>query len=66
MTTRDDNTHLLLGAFVLGGLSDEDVEEFRNHLRSCAQCRQELDRVAELPRVLDVVRPSEPGWLTPI
>ncbi len=66
MTTRQDDTHLLLGAFVLGGLSDEDVAEFRNHLRSCAQCRLELDRVAGLPRVLEVVRPSEPGWLTPL
>ncbi|ADU49485.1 zf-HC2 domain-containing protein [Intrasporangium calvum] len=66
MTTRDDDTHALLGAFVLGGLSDEDVTEFRNHLRSCLQCRQELDQVAELPRTLELGRPSEPGWLAPI
>lgn len=34
--------HLLLGAFVLGGLDAEDVRTFATHMAGCARCRAEL------------------------
>ena len=37
-------------AYVLGSLEDDEATRFREHLRSCAQCRAE---VAELQPVVD-------------
>lgn len=37
-----DDTHLLLGAYVLGGLDDTDRRRVEAHLASCAACRAEL------------------------
>lgn len=50
-----DNLHLLLGAYVLGGLSDADHHTFSEHLRGCAACQQELGQVSGLPRLLGLV-----------
>lgn len=41
MTTGSDDLHVLLGAYVLGGLSDDDHRAFSEHLRSCRQCQTE-------------------------
>jgi hypothetical protein len=70
MTIRDLDKHVLLGAFILGGLSEEDAQGFRDHLQSCLDCRQELDRLAGLPRLLELARPTERGrraslWVGP-
>lgn len=54
MTTSGD-VHQLLGAYVLGGLSDEDHRAFTEHLRTCAACQQELGQVSGLPRLLSLV-----------
>ena len=47
--------HLLLGAYLLGGLGPADIATFEQHLESCAECRQELDDLASLPALLDAV-----------
>lgn len=49
-----DELHTLLGAYVLGGLSDSDHRTFTEHLRTCAQCQQELGQVSGLPRLLSL------------
>lgn len=58
MTTAPDDPHVLLGAFVLGGLSDEDHRAFTAHLRGCQQCKEELGQVSGLPRLLDLAGPG--------
>ena len=45
-----DGDHLLTGAYVLDALDTEERAAFTEHLRGCAQCRQE---VAELGSVVD-------------
>lgn len=65
--SQDDghDLHVLLGAFVLGGLSDEDHQAFTEHLRSCATCQQEAGQVSGLPRLLDLVTPDDLPAPTP-
>ncbi len=43
------DTHTLSGAYVLDALAPEEAEEFRQHLRGCPACR---DEVAELRRAV--------------
>ena len=54
-----EEPHILLGAYVLGGLSDEDRQAFSDHLRSCRECQDEYDLVAGIPRLLDLVEPAD-------
>lgn len=58
MTTGSDDLHVLLGAYVLGGLSDDDHRAFSEHLRTCTQCQAELGQVSGLPRLLDLAGPE--------
>ncbi len=53
--TGQADVHQLLGAYVLGGLSDADHRTFAEHLRTCAGCQQELGQVSGLPRLLSLV-----------
>ncbi|EWT03372.1 hypothetical protein N865_19015 [Intrasporangium oryzae NRRL B-24470] len=64
MTTAPDDPHVLLGAFVLGGLSDEDHGAFTEHLRSCQACKDELGQVSGLPRLLDLAGPGGGPYIT--
>jgi hypothetical protein len=50
-----DGLHQHLGAYVLGGLSDDDHRAFTEHLRTCATCQQELGQVSGIPRMLSLV-----------
>ena len=61
MTSPDEgrDLHVLLGAFVLGGLSDEDHRAYTEHLRACVTCQQEAGQVSGLPRLLDLVAPGD-------
>ncbi len=59
MTTGPDDLHVLLGGFVLGGLSEPDHRAFTEHLRGCAQCQQEMGQVSGLPRLLDLAQPAD-------
>ena len=58
MTTGPDDLHALLGAYVLGGLSDDDHRAFSEHLRSCRQCQTDMGQVSGLPRLLDLAGPE--------
>jgi anti-sigma factor RsiW len=58
MNTNAEDPHILLAAYVLGALSDGDNRTFTVHLLSCAQCRTELDELAGLTRLLDLLDPA--------
>ncbi|HET7398204.1 MAG TPA: zf-HC2 domain-containing protein [Intrasporangium sp.] len=63
-TSGPDDLHMLLGCFVLGGLSASDHQAFTEHLRGCSQCQQEMGQVSGLPHLLDLAAPTdlpEPG-----
>jgi hypothetical protein len=57
--TEHEELHVLLGAFVLGGLDPEDHRAFTRHLRSCQECQREAAQLSGLPAMLDLVEPSE-------
>ncbi|MBB2945162.1 hypothetical protein FB565_004895 [Actinoplanes lutulentus] len=44
--------HRLLGGYLLGGLDEADTDRLDEHLRDCADCRAELDRLAPVPEML--------------
>ncbi|WP_345044338.1 zf-HC2 domain-containing protein [Streptomyces sannanensis] len=52
---------MLLGAYVLGGLSETDRRFVDSHLPGCDDCRQELTRSAPVPGLLR----RAPGMLAP-
>jgi hypothetical protein len=58
MTPGPHDVHVLLGAYVLGGLSDDDHRTFTEHLRTCRECQAELGQVSGLPRLLDLAGPD--------
>ena len=64
MTTGSDERHVMLGAYVLGGLSDEEHSAFSEHLRTCGRCQAELGQVSGLPRLLDLAAPEGGPFLT--
>jgi hypothetical protein len=65
MTSGSDDLHVLLGAYLLGGLSDADHGAFTEHLRSCSTCQAELGQVSGLPRLLDLAGPAGGPHLSP-
>ena len=64
MNPGSDDVHVLLGAYVLGGLSDEDHRTYSEHLRTCGPCQAELGQVSGLPRLLDLAGPEGGPHLT--
>jgi anti-sigma factor RsiW len=60
-----DELRRLLGGYLLGGLDDADTDRLDAHLRDCDECRQELDRLAPVPELLqrlpDAQRVAGPG-----
>jgi hypothetical protein len=56
-----------LGAYVLGALSPEERRQFEEHLGGCALCTAELAEFADIPGLLDRVRPEDlqPVAVTP-
>lgn len=52
MITELSQPHVLLGAYLLGGLRPDEVRTFTDHLPSCPACRRELEAVATLPALL--------------
>jgi hypothetical protein len=65
MTGGSDDLHVLLGAYLLGGLSDADHRAFTEHLRTCSDCQAELGQVSGLPRLLDLAGPAGGAHLSP-
>jgi len=50
---------LLLGAYVLGGLTPSQEAAVRAHLERCARCRAEHDELAVVPPWLDLLTPED-------
>lgn len=65
MTSGSDDLHVLLGAYLLGGLSDADHRAFTEHLRTCSACQAELGQMSGLPRLLDLAGPAGGPHLSP-
>ncbi len=49
----DDHVLILLGAYLMGGLAEEDAAAVQAHLEVCAMCKAEHDDLAPVP-----------GWLS--
>ena len=47
-----DEQHRLLGGYLLGGLDEAETERLDAHLRTCDDCRDELDQLAAVPELL--------------
>jgi anti-sigma factor RsiW len=47
-----DVVRMLLGGYLLGGLDEQDVHTVDAHLRTCAECREELDHLGVVPGLL--------------
>ena len=60
-----DELRMLLGGYLLGGLDDADTDRLDAHLLDCYRCREELDRLAPIPELLqrlpDAARTGGPG-----
>jgi anti-sigma factor RsiW len=52
-------SRLLLGAYTLGGLEEEQAAELRAHLATCTSCSEEHDRLARVVSMLDIAGPLE-------
>lgn len=55
----------LVGAYVLGGLTDAERVSVQAHLDGCAECRAEVDELAPVAAALQGVDPAALGPLTP-
>lgn len=53
---RSRHVQLLLGAYVLGGLSPQEEAAVEAHLPQCAQCRAEYEEMASVPVWLDLLK----------
>jgi hypothetical protein len=54
----DGHVQMLLGVFLLGGLSPQQESAVRAHIDACPECRVEHDYLACVPGWLDLVRES--------
>jgi hypothetical protein len=63
MAPASDGGHvqLLLGAYVLGGLSASEESAVRAHLERCIRCRTEHDELACVPPWLDLLSSDRPA-----
>ncbi|MFF8916267.1 anti-sigma factor family protein [Streptomyces sp. NPDC015032] len=52
MSTDHDDVRMLIGAYVLGGLSETDRRVLESHLPTCQECRDELAGSAPLAGLL--------------
>src|SRR5690242_15880496 len=48
----DSSLHELTAAYALDALDDEDAVAFRDHLRSCSRCRDELRSLTDTAALL--------------
>ena len=46
------HVELLLGAYLMGGLSEDEAATVRAHLKVCARCKAEHDYLAPVPGFL--------------
>jgi anti-sigma factor ChrR (cupin superfamily) len=55
---RGGHVQLLLGAYLLGGLTASQEVAVRAHLERCERCRAEHDELAVVPSWLDLLTPE--------
>ena len=53
------HVQLLLGAYVLGGLTREEEAVVEAHLPRCAQCQAEYEELSDVPPWLDLLKPAD-------
>lgn len=58
--TDHEQLRISLGAYVLGGLADDEAADVEAHLGTCAACRAELDELVPPARVLAELRSVGP------
>lgn len=51
----DGHVRMLLGAYVLGGLSAHEASAVRRHLMCCAGCQAEHDELASMTSALELL-----------
>ena len=51
--------HILLGAYVLGGLAPSERREFESHLEGCAACQKEMQEASGLSALLGTLNLSD-------
>lgn len=54
-----DDPHILLGAYILGGLDAAERRQFEAHLRECPQCQRDSADYAGVAALLAKVDPAE-------
>ena len=54
-----DDPHVLLGAYILGGLDADERGRCEAHLNDCAQCRAQAADFAALPSLLSKADPAD-------
>jgi len=54
-----DHVRTDIGAYVLGGLEQEEAVAVREHLASCSACAEEHARLSGLPRLLALAAPMD-------
>ena len=52
MSPDHEDLRRLLGGYLLGGLDEADTDRLDAHLRDCDECRDELERLAPVPELL--------------
>jgi Putative zinc-finger len=52
VSTDHDELRRLLGGYLLGGLDEADTDRVDEHLITCTECREELDRLSPVPELL--------------
>ncbi|MER5527435.1 zf-HC2 domain-containing protein [Streptomyces sp. NPDC002677] len=66
MSAECDALRPALGGYVLGTLPPAEMEQVRDHLAGCAECRAEHAQLARLPALLATVTAAEAeGWTVP-
>lgn len=60
MTPADPTAHGLLGAYALGAVDERERVAVRAHLVRCAECRGDLDELAEVAAALAATTPAPP------
>jgi hypothetical protein len=52
-------THVEVGAYALGSLRTDDIENFEGHLDTCATCLAELEWLGQVVRLMATVPYTE-------
>ncbi|WP_234425532.1 anti-sigma factor family protein, partial [Streptomyces kebangsaanensis] len=64
MSAEHDALRMALGGYVLGALPPAEMEQVRDHLAGCAECRAEHAQLAGLPALLATVTEAEAAGRT--